>query len=120
MDFDKLLNPVAEYLDFFVDFVLLRGIEPYSKSGSVSPKLLSFFFIGLILSLIIKRLKRVPTFGDDSALRLRKHTISSGDDGLFGLSKVLEIRTYGVRSFSDIWFSVFSFFLDGDISPKWI
>jgi hypothetical protein len=91
MEFDKLLNPVAEYLNFVVDFALLQGIEAYTRQGTVSAKLVSFFFIGLILAFIIRRLKRFPTFSDDSELRLRQITQPAVQDRLFGLSKVFEI-----------------------------
>ena len=65
MDFEKLLNPIAEYFDFVIDFVAFQGFVPYVRLGSVSPRLVSFLFIGMIFGFVIKRAKAIPSFGED-------------------------------------------------------
>lgn len=80
MDFDKLLNPIADYFNFVVDFVVLGGLSPYVRLGSVSPKLVSFLFIGLIFALVIKRAKVLPTVGQDVRLSTFLRSQSASDE----------------------------------------
>jgi hypothetical protein len=65
MDFSKLLEPIADYFNFVIDFVMFRGLTPFIRLGSVSPKLLSFLFVGILFALIVKRAKTIPTVGED-------------------------------------------------------
>jgi len=58
----KFFEILAQYLNFYFDFVFLRGIEKYTRLGSISPELVSYFVIGVLVAYAIASIKRVPGY----------------------------------------------------------
>ena len=72
MDIDKLLAPLTDYLNFLIDFLQCRGLDQFARLNTVSPKLLSFCLLGILLGLLIRRAKRPPIPVDETAIADRR------------------------------------------------
>jgi len=62
MDISKFFETLAQYLNFFLDFLLLRGFERYGRLGSISPELVSYFIVGVFAAYVISSIKRMPGY----------------------------------------------------------
>lgn len=62
MEISKLFEILAEYLNFLIDFGMLRGFEKYTRLGSISPELVTYFVAGVFIAYVISSIKRVPGY----------------------------------------------------------
>lgn len=62
MDLSKFFETLAQYLNFFFDFVLVGGLDKYARIGSVSPELVSYFIVGLFVAYVVSSVKHVPGY----------------------------------------------------------
>ncbi|HET9762580.1 MAG TPA: hypothetical protein VFR50_03655 [Casimicrobiaceae bacterium] len=88
MNVDSIFNGLASYVNFIVDFLALRAMQPYARLGTVNGELMSYFFAGLLLSIVIQYTSKLPTFSpqDDSAPTSRNDA-DVGDGGKSFLEK---------------------------------
>ncbi len=54
MDLVDLLTPIADYLNFLVDFLSFNGMDPFLRLGTISPVLITYLFIGSFIGIGIK------------------------------------------------------------------
>jgi hypothetical protein len=62
MDISKFFETLAQYLNFFFDFLLLRGFDKYTRVGSINSELVSYFVVGVFAAYVISSIKRVPGY----------------------------------------------------------
>ena len=67
MDFTKLFENLAKYLDFIIDVILLHPLDQYTRRGTVDPGLVSYFVAGVLLAYVIASVKSIP--GYDSRIQ---------------------------------------------------
>ena len=60
MSVDNIFNGLASYVNFIVDFLALRAMAPYTKVGVVSGELMSYFFAGILISVVIQYTSKLP------------------------------------------------------------
>jgi hypothetical protein len=64
MDVEGLFKTLADYLNFTIDFLLLRGFEKYARMGKVSPELVSYFVVGVLVAYLIASMRKPPGYAD--------------------------------------------------------
>lgn len=62
MEISKLFEILANYLDFAIDFLLLRGLDKRARLGAIDPQLVQFFVAGVLVAYIIASIKRMPGY----------------------------------------------------------
>jgi hypothetical protein len=62
MDVKDLFAILADYLNFVIDFLGLRGMEKYRRLGIINKELVSFFVAGVLLAYSIALMKKIPSY----------------------------------------------------------
>ena len=62
MEIKGLFDALAGYLDFFIDFMLLRGMEQFARLGEISPTLVAYFVIGVFIAYLVSSMKKTPGY----------------------------------------------------------
>ncbi len=62
MDFAKLFEILAKYLDFVIDVILLHPLDQYARRGAIDAGLVSYFVAGVLLAYVIASVKSVPGY----------------------------------------------------------
>jgi len=65
MDFDKILDPLVNYLNIFIEFLSL-GIgfmAPFIRSGTIEAGALAIFFVGYVFGVVIAKTNDVYLIG---------------------------------------------------------
>jgi hypothetical protein len=62
MDIKGLFDGLAKYLDFLIDLCLLQDIGKYAKQSQISPDLVSFFVVGLLVAYLVTAIKHLPGY----------------------------------------------------------
>jgi hypothetical protein len=72
MEINGLFETLAGYLDFFIDFMLFRGMEKYTRLGSVSPTLVAFYVTGVFIAYLVSSVRKRTIYGQLLKQCLRK------------------------------------------------
>lgn len=78
MDFSKLLDPIAGYLNSLIDFLSFKGFSDFTLLGEINTTAMSLFFVGLIFAFIILRTGNLSIF--DPGFGPRPETVSELPD----------------------------------------
>lgn len=62
MEIEKIFGKLAEYLEFTIDFLMLRGLERFARLGSISPDLLFFCIVGTLFAVYFHFASGIPDF----------------------------------------------------------
>ena len=64
MDFDKLLEPLVNYLNILIDFLSfdVDFMTQYRRINDISPEALSIFFVGMVFAVVILKSNNVQIF----------------------------------------------------------
>lgn len=63
-DAESLFEILANYLNFSIDFLRLRGMEDFQALGSIDKDLVAYFVAGATVAFLMATIKRLPTYDE--------------------------------------------------------
>jgi hypothetical protein len=71
---------LANYLNFSIDFLRLRGMDAFRLKGSIDKDLVAYFVAGVTVAFLVATIKRMPTYDEmTSRLLAGKNSAAAGE-----------------------------------------
>ena len=78
-DAEGFFEILANYLNFSIDFLRLRGMDEFHLKGSIDKDLVAYFVAGVTVAFLLANIKRLPSYDEMTSRLLAGKTASSPD-----------------------------------------